>query len=102
MSPQIRDTFTVNERWNRWRCEAAQIDEPTSTLEFGEAEYAEIDRFCRSMGMIWFASCWDKESVAFIERFDPLCYKIASPSLTDDALPRRHARLGDRSSCRRE
>jgi len=63
-------------------------------LEFGEAEYAEIDRFCRSMGMIWFASCWDEESVAFIERFDPSCYKIASPSLTDDALLRHHRQTG--------
>src|SRR5688500_726333 len=39
-------------------------------LELGEADYAEIDRFCRSIGMMWLASCWDEESVAFIERFD--------------------------------
>jgi len=63
-------------------------------LEFGEAEYAEIDRFCRAVGITWFASCWDEESVSFIERFDPPCYKLASPSLTDDALLRRHRATG--------
>ena len=55
-------------------------------LEFGQEEYAEIDAFCRSMGVPWFASCWDDESVEFLEQFDPPCYKIASACLTDDAL----------------
>jgi N-acetylneuraminate synthase len=55
-------------------------------LELGADEYAEIDAFCRSIGMSWFASCWDEASVDFIDRFDPPCYKIASASLTDDSL----------------
>lgn len=63
-------------------------------LEFGEKEYAEIDRFCRSLGIMWFASCWDEGSVDFIERFAPPCYKIASASLTDDNLLRHHRRYG--------
>jgi N-acetylneuraminate synthase len=40
---------------------------------------------------MWFASCWDEASVDVIDRFDPPCYKIASASLTDDALL-RHTR----------
>jgi len=28
-------------------------------VEFGEEEYAEIDRYCREKGILWFASCWD-------------------------------------------
>jgi N-acetylneuraminate synthase len=63
-------------------------------LEFGQAEYAEIDRFCKSLGIPWFASCWDEGSVDFIARFDPPCYKIASASLTDDALLRHHRQQG--------
>jgi N-acetylneuraminate synthase len=55
-------------------------------LELGQPEYEEIDAFCRSLGIPWFASCWDEESVDFIEQFDPPCYKIASASLTDDSL----------------
>ncbi len=55
-------------------------------VEFGEAEYREIDRYCREKKIAWFASCWDEPSVDFIEHFDPVCYKIASASLTDCAM----------------
>ena len=63
-------------------------------LEFGVAAYAELDRYCRSKNMLWYASCWDEASVDFIERFQPPCYKIASASLTDDHLLRHHRRYG--------
>lgn len=52
-------------------------------VEFNEAEYAEIDRYCRAKGVDWFASCWDEEAVDFIEQFNPPLYKAASASLTD-------------------
>lgn len=55
-------------------------------VEFGETEYATIDKYCKEREIIWFASCWDKPSVEFIGQFDPPCYKIASASLTDDDL----------------
>ncbi len=55
-------------------------------LEFGLDEYSEIDKYCRELGILWFASCWDEASVDFIEQFNPPCYKISSASLTDDDL----------------
>lgn len=55
-------------------------------LEFGYEEYSEIDKYCKEKGIIWFASCWDEDSVDFIDQFDVPCYKIASASLTDDNL----------------
>ena len=55
-------------------------------LEFGQEEYEEIARCCKEHGLLWFASCWDEASVDFIDKFDVPCYKIASASLTDDAL----------------
>ena len=55
-------------------------------LEFGVDEYTEIDRYCKALGIDWFASCWDEGALDFVYRFDPPCYKIASASLTDDAL----------------
>ena len=58
-------------------------------VELGAADYAQIDRHCRDRGMLWFASCWDEESVDFTEVFDPPVYKIASASLADLALLRR-------------
>jgi N-acetylneuraminate synthase len=57
-------------------------------LEFGIDEYREIDDFCKSVNLPWFASPWDEASVDFLDVFDPPCYKVASASLTDDALLR--------------
>jgi N-acetylneuraminate synthase len=55
-------------------------------LEFGLAEYQEIDRYCREKNIQWFCSPWDEKSVDFLEQFTPVAYKIASASLTDDGL----------------
>ncbi|HZZ40423.1 MAG TPA: N-acetylneuraminate synthase family protein [Acidobacteriaceae bacterium] len=63
-------------------------------LEFGQEDYEEIDAFCRSVKMTWFASPWDEASVDFLEQFHPPVYKIASASLTDDNLLRHIRRTG--------
>ena len=63
-------------------------------LEFEEEEYDEINRHCRQNHIDWFASCWDEHSVDFIEQFNVPCYKIASASLTDDALLRHTRSMG--------
>ncbi|MGB9887722.1 MAG: N-acetylneuraminate synthase family protein [Moorellales bacterium] len=55
-------------------------------LEFGEAEYREIDRICRERGLIWYASCWDEPSVKFLERFSPPAYKLPSACITNERL----------------
>jgi N-acetylneuraminate synthase len=55
-------------------------------VEFGLEEYREIDRYCREKGIQWYVSCWDEESVEFMEQFDTPCYKMASASLTDVPL----------------
>ncbi len=55
-------------------------------LEFSYEQYQEIDKYCRELDILWFASCWDKNSVDFIDSFNPPCHKIASASLTDDEL----------------
>lgn len=52
-------------------------------VEFDFAAYQEIDNYCRSLDVCWFASCWDKESVDFLEQFQPVLYKASSASLTD-------------------
>jgi N-acetylneuraminate synthase len=58
-------------------------------VEFGEAEYREIDRYAKEIGIAWFASVWDEPSVDFLEAFEPVCYKIPSASLTDHGLLRK-------------
>ncbi len=62
-------------------------------VELGEKEYSEIDKYCKEIGMIWFASCWDEPSVDFLEKFNPSIYKIASASLTDFSLLEKHKSL---------
>jgi N-acetylneuraminate synthase len=55
-------------------------------LEFGEEDYEEIAKFCKSLKIPWLVSPWDEVAVDFMENFDTPVYKIASASLTDDAL----------------
>ncbi|MEE1772135.1 MULTISPECIES: N-acetylneuraminate synthase family protein [unclassified Streptomyces] len=57
-------------------------------VEFGEAEYQAISEHCAKRGIDWFASPWDTEAVAFLEKFDVPAHKVASASLTDDELLR--------------
>ena len=54
--------------------------------EFGQQEYQQIDTYAKKLGIHWFASPWDLPSVDFLLTFDPVCIKVASASLTDDAL----------------
>ncbi len=63
-------------------------------VEFGAGEYAAIDAHCKERGILWFASCWDEESVAFIEQFNPPCHKVASAVLTDTELLLTQKRTG--------
>jgi len=58
-------------------------------MEFGKDEFQEIDRYCREKDLIWFSSCWDVESVNFMEKFDPPAYKIPSALLTNVELLKR-------------
>jgi sialic acid synthase SpsE len=57
-------------------------------VEFGAEEYRQIDDYCRDIGIDWFASPWDVESVDFLGAFNPPVFKVASASLTDDVLLR--------------
>ena len=55
-------------------------------VEFGKSEYDAIDTYCQQKQIDWFASSWDKDSVAFIEQFNPPCHKIPSAMITDYML----------------
>ena len=55
--------------------------------------YIYINDYCKRKEIDWFASCWDLESLKFIRSFNPVAYKIASASLTDQKLLKEHAML---------
>jgi len=49
-----------------------------SGLEFGKSEYTEIDKYCKEVGIEWFASAWDLNSQEFLQQFDCKYNKVAS------------------------
>jgi len=51
-------------------------------LEFGKKEYDAIDKYCREVGIEWFASAWDVESQKFLRQYKLNYNKIASAMLT--------------------
>ncbi len=58
-------------------------------VEFDVEDYSEINRYSKERGIVWFSSCWDEESVDFMEQFNPSVYKVPSASLTDHDLLRK-------------
>ena len=60
--------------------------EQKNGLEFGLAEYTEIDEYCRNRGIQWYASAWDIESQKFLQQFDCSFNKIASAMLVSHEL----------------
>ncbi len=66
-------------------------------LEFGKAEYDQIDRCCAEHGIRWSASCWDTESLEFLRGFEPSFHKVASPMLGHRPLLRDIAAEGKKT-----
>ena len=55
-------------------------------LEFGRAEYNEIDAYCRSLGIEWMASAWDVDSQLFVRSYSLPRNKVASAMIGHLAL----------------
>lgn len=55
-------------------------------LEFDENDYDEIDSYCKSNKIDWFASAWDLDSQNFLTKYNLKYNKIASALLTDTNL----------------
>ena len=60
-------------------------------IEFGLAEYKEIDTYCRKRAIEWFASAWDIESQKFLRQFNLKYNKIASAIIVYEDLLREVA-----------
>ena len=54
-------------------------------IEFEKDEYQEIDTFCKTIGINWFASAWDINSLDFLRQFSSMV-KIPSALITNDKL----------------
>ena len=47
-------------------------------LEFSAEQYQEIEEYCKSKGLEWFASAWDINSQKFLRQFNSKYNKVAS------------------------
>lgn len=63
-------------------------------LEFSGDEYKEIDKYCKKIGIEWFASSWDIESQKFMRQFNCKYNKIASAMIVDTNLLKEVASEG--------
>jgi len=55
-------------------------------VEFGKNEYDIINQYCEKIGIHWFASPWDIDSVNFLSQYDIPALKVPSASLNDIEL----------------
>jgi N-acetylneuraminate synthase len=63
-------------------------------LEFGAAEYDQIDRYCKEKEIEWFASPWDIDAFEFLKRYDLRHNKIASAMIVHRGLLQAVAKAG--------
>ncbi len=62
--------------------------EHREALEFDAAEYRELKAYAREIGITFFATAFDFESVDFLENLDMPAYKVASGDLKNTPLLR--------------
>lgn len=74
-----KDTL-LSKRESPW---GTTLKEQKEGLEFGEKEYKEIDKFCKSIKIEWFASAWDLNSLKFLRKFNLKYNKVASAMIID-------------------
>ena len=70
----------------RWQGEDMTYLEYKYKVEFGKAEYDEIDAYCKQQGIDWSASPWDMDSLNFLSQYDIPFIKLPSAMLTNHEL----------------
>lgn len=63
-------------------------------IEFGKDEFDQIDTHCKNVGIEWFASVWDLESVKFMRQYTNLA-KIPSALIVDEELLKAARKAND-------
>jgi len=63
-------------------------------LELTTSDYDEIDRYCKEIGIEWFASCWDLASLNFMKKYNCKYNKVASARLGHTKLLEEIAKEG--------
>ena len=75
--------FLNSSRESQWG--TTQREQKTG-LEFSAEQYQEIEDYCKSKGLEWFASAWDINSQKFLRQFNSKYNKIASAMIVHTEL----------------
>ena len=73
--------FLKEERKSPWG--TTQLDQKKG-LEFTSKEYDAIESYCKEVNIEWFASAWDLNSLAFLDKYNLKYHKIASAMIVDE------------------
>jgi len=68
--------------------------EHREALEFGRAEYLELQAYAKELGLLFFATAFDFESADFLAELDMPVYKVASGDLKSTQLLEYIAKIG--------
>jgi len=68
--------------------------EQKTGLEFSSEQYQEIENYCKSKGLEWFASAWDINSQKFLRQFNSKYNKVASAMIVHTELLKEIASEG--------
>ena len=68
--------------------------EQKTGLEFSSEQYQEIENYCKSKGLEWFASAWDINSQKFLRQFNSKYNKVASAMIVHTDLLKEIASEG--------
>jgi sialic acid synthase len=82
-----------NESYNSENSYAPIYGEHREVLEFNREQYAELIAYAKQIGVIFFATAFDFESLDFLVDLDMPAYKIASGDLLNTPLQARIAKL---------
>jgi len=102
------DAVKLQKRDNRALYTRAMFDKPydnensfgdtygahREALEFGKAEYRELQTCANELGLVFFATAFDMPSADFLAGFDVPAYKIASGDLKNTPLLKHVAKIG--------
>ncbi len=83
-----------NEPYNSENSYAPIYGEHRQALEFNKEQYLELIEFAKEIGIIFFATAFDFESLDFLAELDMPAFKIASGDLLNTPLQARIAKLG--------
>lgn len=80
LSKETTDRLTSSDFQNSTNGDLKQL------LEFTDAEYEEIDEYCKKHSILWSTSAWDTKSFLRMQQFRLPFHKIASACNEDDSL----------------